>query len=328
MDYRYSEWEDKGFWGSIAPIDLFNPVYGNFSVPALQNYGTPERRRVGFYAQDQMTIDDRWFILVGGRHDNNTNNNTSGSLEQSAFTKRIGLAYKSDMGLAPYFSYTESFEPETGKGWGGVQFDPTTGQQYELGVKYEPRGMDAMFTLAVFDLRRQNVPTPDPDTTHLCSGSRYNVQTGEVKSQGIELGATAHIGSGLKMIASYTYNLVEISKSNLAGEIGRQLSGQPKQLGSLWADYELQTGSLAGLGFGAGLTYFGETFNYNPEVKAPAYVMDEWLAKYTVDTWRLFLNIRNLFDRTAEYGCRRQTYADVCYLAESFTARLRLTRRF
>jgi len=328
MDYRYSKWEDKGFWGNISSINLFNPVYGNFSVPALQNYGTPERRRLGFYAQDQMTIDGRWFILLGGRQDNITNINPSGTLEQSALTSRAGLAYKSDLGLVPYLSYNESFEPETGTGWGGIQFVPTTGRQFEVGLKYEPRGMDAIFTLALFDLRRQNVLTPDPDLTHICNGSRCNVQTGEVKSRGIELGATANFGRGLKMVASYTYNPVEISKSNIPAEVGRQVASQPTHLAALWADYEFQSGQLAGLGFGAGFTYFGETFNYNPTVRTSAYVMDEWMIKYSFDKWRLSLNIRNVFDRTVEYGCRRQTYADVCYLAEPFTARLRLAKQF
>ena len=64
---------------------------------------------------------------------------------------------------------------------GGLGWDrllTTTGQQHEVGVRYQPPGVNALFTAAAFDLRRQNVLTTDPQDI------RYQVQTGEIRARG------------------------------------------------------------------------------------------------------------------------------------------------
>ena len=48
---------------------------------------------------------------------------------------RGALMYRSDIGLAPYFSYSESFQPNIGSDRNGNQFSPSRGKQYEVGMK-------------------------------------------------------------------------------------------------------------------------------------------------------------------------------------------------
>ena len=75
-------------------------------------------------------------------------------------TGRIGAIYNFDTGVAPYVSYSTSFQPTSvGTLLNGQPFKPTTGEQYEAGVKYQPIGYNLMFTAAVYDLKQQNVTT-------------------------------------------------------------------------------------------------------------------------------------------------------------------------
>src|SRR3546814_13064938 len=112
-------------------------------VPAQTQYQS------GLFLQDQIKA-GRLSVLLGGRYDwaptmSDTPHLTTGVRTHSpqraqAFTGRAGLLYLFDNGVAPYFSYSESFEPQSGTGWNNQPFDPIAGEQSELGVKYEPPG--------------------------------------------------------------------------------------------------------------------------------------------------------------------------------------------
>lgn len=88
-------------------------------------------------------------------------------------------SFEFDIGLVPYVSYSESFTPLSGTTFDGTPFKPETGTQYEVGVKFHPRGTKMRFGAAVYDLRRQNVTTADPDHPG------RSIQTGEVTSRGL-----------------------------------------------------------------------------------------------------------------------------------------------
>ena len=112
--------------------------------PAFTRATLQTQNQVGLYLQDQIRLGG-WSLTVGGRQDwadSNTRDridDTSTSLHDSAFTWRAALLYRFDFGLAPYFSYTTSFQPTSGVSFSGAPFKPTEGKQYELGLKYRRR---------------------------------------------------------------------------------------------------------------------------------------------------------------------------------------------
>uniref|UniRef100_UPI0013DC055A TonB-dependent receptor domain-containing protein n=2 Tax=Pseudomonadota TaxID=1224 RepID=UPI0013DC055A len=69
-----------------------------------------------------------------------------------------------------------SFQPQIGTAYGGAAFKPTTGEQYEIGVKYQPIGWNSFVTAALFDLTQQNVLTPDITPGHI----GFSTQTGAI----------------------------------------------------------------------------------------------------------------------------------------------------
>src|SRR3546814_9812925 len=75
--------------------------------------------------------------------------------------------------IFPYVSFAKSFQPVLGSTADGSAFVPTTGKQYEVGLRYQPKGYRAYFRLAAYDLRQDNVTTADP------GNPMYSVQTGQ-----------------------------------------------------------------------------------------------------------------------------------------------------
>jgi iron complex outermembrane receptor protein len=180
---------------------------------------------------------------------------TNPERKDEAFTWKGALLYLAPGGFAPYFSYSESFFPTATLNPDTNQpFAPETGQQYEVGIKYQPPGMKALFTAAAFDITRQNYITFTP-------GSFIARQTGEIRSRGLEFEGTAELMRGLNLIASYTWlPTFEATKSSDPAEIGQRQPTVPEHMASLWLHYRLQHGPLAGFGFGGGVRYIGETF--------------------------------------------------------------------
>ena len=86
--------------------------------------------------------------------DGSSISSASSGVASSAFTGRAGVVYLFDSGFAPYASYSESFTPVVGSDSAGNNFRPETGTQYEVGVKFQPKGSRSSVTVAAFDLRR------------------------------------------------------------------------------------------------------------------------------------------------------------------------------
>ena len=226
-----------------------------------------------------------------------------------AFTGRAGVTYLFDNGLAPYFSYSESFQPTGGTTRAGNAFKPTTGTQWEAGLKYEPRTIDGMITLSAYELSQQNVLTADPLNE---ADEAYQVQTGKVRVRGIELEGRITPLRGLSVIGAVTRMDSKVVRSN-DGHTGNRMIRVPDWMGSMWVDYTFHGGPLAGLGMGAGVRYVGATYgdlaNY---LRIPAYTLFDAALRYDVGkiggmSLQLALNGSNLADKRYVATCSAAT---------------------
>jgi iron complex outermembrane receptor protein len=170
----------------------------------------------------------------------------------AAFTWRTGLVYLFQNGLAPYASYSTSFQPDVGTTASGAAFKPTTGQQYEAGVKYQPPGSNSFVTASAFHILEQNVATTDP------SNPLFEVQTGEVRSQGVTLEGHYEATTDLKLIGTYTYTDLKNTESNQY--LGKVPVGIPENMASAWADYRFPWSWTRALDVGVGVRYLGASW--------------------------------------------------------------------
>jgi iron complex outermembrane receptor protein len=295
-----------------TPLDAFNPVYG--SLPNLRPVLRPEhktyqtQRQIGLYAQDQIKI-DKWVVTFGARQDfvGTDTLNAGGRRHQSdeEFSGRVGVNYLFDNGLAPYIGYSQSFQPTVGTDAQGRAFDPTTGSQVEAGLKFQPASGKVLATVAVYELTQQNNPVVDPNNI-----SR-TFQVGETKVRGAELEGRWNVGQGLSVYGAYAYLDSEVTKTLDLRALGKQIPLQPKHSASLGGDYTITTGSLAGLGFGAGVRYTGDHFGdaYN-EWETPSYTLFDASVHYDIGHWRLQVNAQNLSDKEYVSACNSAAW---CY---------------
>lgn len=81
----------------------------------------------------------------------------------------------------------------------------------------------------------------------------------DLNSRGFELEANATLDNGIGIIASYTHLRVKIDKG-AEGTVGNELSGTPNDVLSLWGNYKIENGVLAGLGLGSGIRYVSSSY--------------------------------------------------------------------
>lgn len=316
--------------GAATALNVVNPVYNQpvGSLASLIDNGQ-KLSQTGLYAQDQLSLGG-WRATLGVRHDwaeQSTDSRLAGSRSNQSDDKttyRAGLLYLFDSGVAPYVSYSTSFEPVTGVGVGGQPFIPTTAEQYEGGIKYQPTFLPMLFTASVFDIRQQNVLSPS-------SVPGFNVQQGEVRSKGVELEARGNVTDGLELIGALTFLDTRVARSSNALLVGNRPQAVPDFFGSMWANYTFQSGPVTGLTFGGGIRHVGASYGDDANtLRTPAYTVVDAALKYdlanvapSLKGTTLTLNVNNLFDKEyysscssgfyCQFGNRRTVLAGIRY---------------
>ncbi|NTI52558.1 TonB-dependent siderophore receptor [Agrobacterium rhizogenes] len=315
LDYRRNNADVKMGYGAVDPLDVLNPVYyQTIASPSLDYVTSQKLNQTGVYVQDQMKLGNL-SLLTGIRGDwvdaETRNNYAPAYVPQSdkAFSWRTALMYNFDNGIAPYASYSTSFEPVLGTDWSGNPFKPTKGEQYEVGAKYQPDGWESFLTASLFDITQRNVKTADPDTSHPYA----SVQTGEVRSRGVELEAHVNVNDNLSLIASYSH--IDIKNTEDTTYQGKRPYGVPSNLASLWANYEFDDGTLDGLSLGAGVRYVGSSYgDAANSLKVPSYTLVDAALRYDfgklnpdMKNLQLSVNATNLFNKTFVSSCWSET---------------------
>ncbi|MDD0977165.1 TonB-dependent siderophore receptor [Pseudomonas fontis] len=332
LDYYHFNSQFLGRYDYNPPIiDLFNPTYGQ----AL-NFANPYRWddtviQTGLYVQDQLKW-DQWFLTVGGRYDWAETDNkvplagTHTNSKDEKFTGRAGLGYSFENGVTPYVSYAESFLPLRGTSATGSPFSPSTGKQYEAGVKYQPTGQESFIQLSVYQIDQENILTSNKDNP------MFSTQSGAVRSRGVELEGKASLSDNLGLIASVARNDVKYTRDN-DGREGRHPAGVAPVTASLWLDYTLKGDTpFAGLGAGIGARYVrgsDGTDTAKDHFTIPSYTVLDGMISYDfaesplrLKGVKLQVNLQNLEDKTYLSSC--QSIWD-CYYGEGRTITSNLT---
>ncbi|MEM1291725.1 MAG: TonB-dependent siderophore receptor [Cyanobacteria bacterium P01_H01_bin.162] len=289
------EFDENAIFGDAAPLDLFDPVYGQPFGVGVPSQSLQTNDSLGIYFQDQIDLTDNLILLLGGRFDivNQTIEDfvaDSRAFQQDeAFSPRIGIVYQPIEPISLYASYSQSFQQVTGGTIDNIPFEPERGTQYEIGVKADIT--DRLFaTLALYDLTRTNIRTDDPNNP------LFSVQSGEQRSRGVELDVIGEILPGWNIIAGYAYNDARVTEDNTFEE-GNRLAGAPEHSFNLWSTYEIQEGNLEGLGFGLGLFFVGDREgDLSNSFELPSYLRTDAAIYYQRDQFNAAINFKNLFD--------------------------------
>lgn len=328
LDAQKNDSTQRSFRGRAPAIDVYAPVYGNFTPPAasaLVAQPTVDQRQLGLYLQDHIKFDERWVAVLGLRHDRaktETQGRPEAKVDDKATSKRAGLLYLADGGFSPYLAYTESFLPLGGVDFYGKPYKPQVGEQWEAGLKWQPADKRVSATVALYDLRDTNRKTTDP------SQPLNSLQIGEVRVRGLELESAGSLDSRRwgrwDWTLGYAYTDAKISRSN-AGDQGQAVAGVARHNGSAWLTHHFSLGGRSGFSAGAGLRYLGGSWSGTPLISTPAATLVDAMLAYEQGDWRLALNAVNLADKVQITQCLAR---GDCFYGQRRTLNATLSYRF
>ncbi|PZM16297.1 TonB-dependent siderophore receptor [Rhizobium tubonense] len=310
---------------AATPISAINPVYGlpqPPNVPYINHVLT--QQQLGVYVQDQMKFGDGWLVTLNGRYDfvNTKSDAIVGSnydYDNHAASGRAGLAYDFGNGLRPYISVGTFFLPSVGTTASGGGLIPEKGEQYEAGIKYEPTFVDGLFTASIFQINRSNVSVNVP-------GTFLQEQLGEVRSRGVEFEGKINLDQNWRLLGSYSYTDLDVTKDLDASLIGNSPYLVPNSTASLWLDYAMTDGNLEGLSVGGGMRYQGPSWaDAANTLRVPSATLFDAAIRYEKKGWGASLNVSNIFDKEYVSGCQG---ASGCGYGEARSFTLKLSKKW
>jgi iron complex outermembrane receptor protein len=298
IDYGYLEQGGAGSPVSTFTLDLVDPTVVPVLTPMspATPYHQAQSKDLGVYVQDLVALAPQWKLHAGLRADRFENRELLGGAQtatgsQNALSPRIGLVWQPLPATSFFADWSRSHAPNVAHSVSNATYDAEIGAQVEAGVKQELLKNRLHASVAVFDLKRENILTTDPvDPTR-------QVLTGRQDSRGVEFDLAGTLAPGWKATAAYTY-LDAVVKSDTSLPVGNALSNVPHHHASLWNTYEFQGGRWKGLGVGGGVYYIGaREANLPNTFRLPGYVRLDASITYRSGPWRTQLNLANLFNR-------------------------------
>ncbi len=254
-------------------IDPFAPdngpyPYGDDLFDLLDREGVArggpfERTDHNVYAQDIVTLPWQTTKLMGGvgyaysqQIDGPAlGTDTSAELSDGFVSPRLAIIQDIAPAASIYGSYAESFLPqlivndyETYE----VLDDPQIGRQFEVGYKHEIMSGAALFSVAAFQIRKENI------ARRLVPEDEFNTNSvldGVYRSRGVEVGLTGQITDRWSAYMGYALLDTEVEESDDPLLLGQAIPYVAKHNFALWNKVNLY-GDIAGpigridLGFG------------------------------------------------------------------------------
>lgn len=246
-----------------------------------------DTNRFGIYAQDLISLTDKFKVLAGLRWSwqeaqADTHDLTKSPVEikkeqnriDQAFTPKLGLVFQPTKDMSLFASYSNSFTPNTGTTVDLKVIKPSIIDQYEMGIKKDFWRGILSTNITLYQIENSNLAqtaefkadgSPNTDTS-------IKVLSGSTKSKGVELDITARPTEGLSIMAGYSYNDMRYTKtSGLEGSfiVGDRLARTPANTANLSFFYTLPSGLLKGMSFGANSNYIGKRVGgWNNQYKA------------------------------------------------------------
>jgi len=286
----------------------------------------------GFYGQGEVWIYDRVKLLGGIRYDKvdfRFVNEAGFEFEQEdeEFSPRGAALVKLTPTTSLYGSYTKSFEQELSFNPDASAFDPTEGEQWEVGLKQEFFDGGVLATVSGFKLTQTNVTVADPDDP------TRQVQIGEVESTGVEVEIKGQIDDFLRLTAAYSFLDNEITDDPLGNE-GNRLRNVPENAASAFVLYDVYKTEEERLTLGGGVFYAGARFTD----ESNNIEMDDFITVDLTGQYEFSLNgfdlqaqagVKNLFDNESfQGGFGAGGDGGISFRGEPRTVFARLTARF
>lgn len=252
------------------------------------------------YARDTIEI-TRWLQLIAGaRYDRfdesalDMNTNTNRTLVNSKVSPQAAVIVKPIDNLSIYGAYSISYLPASGDQFsalnnGNIILAPQKFENKEVGVKWniDPR---LQYAAAIYDLKRTNIPLPDP------SNPGFFILSGSNRIRGFETSLNGYVTDDWQSSLGYAYTNARVTSATSATIVaGNRVQLVPLNQFSWWNKYQFNPVWGAALG----VIYFSDSFaSSDDSVKLPGFVrFDTALYLKINEIWKAQLNVENLFNK-------------------------------
>lgn len=230
--------------------------------------------RFGIYAQDLLSLTDKFKVLTGLRWTWQealaTNYNlvsnavtTDAKRKDVAFSPKLGLVFQPTKNMSLFTSYSNSFTPNSGVTIDNEPIAASIINQFEIGIKKDFwRGLLST-NASLYQIVNSNLAQTAEFNLDGTTNTNTNIKAlnGETTSKGIEIDITAKPIEDLQIMAGYSYNDMRYSKtSGTLGSfiVGDRLVRTPANTANFSAFYTVSSGRLKGVSFGAISNYIGK----------------------------------------------------------------------
>ena len=304
IDLNYFDNFATGGFGvsDSVPVFGFNPgTLPIASIPTVLDY-TTDTTQYAFFFDDVLQVTEQLSLVLGGRFDDidyDRFDHPIGATPSSAFdagfsefTWRAGIVYQPSDALSYYAQASTAADPVTSPisiSSGNQNFDLSTGRQYEIGLKQQILDGKGEYTIAYFDIVKEDLLTRLP-------GSAITEQIGQQSSDGFEFTFRVNPTDTLSIdlnaaFINAQYDEFFSSGVSLAGNTPRNV---PETTANLWVNWA----PLNQLQVGVGLRYVDSRFGNDANTQTlPSYTVFDASLNWSVsDTTEVILRARNLTD--------------------------------
>lgn len=283
-----------------STVSAWNPLPGSWASPdatlARTDTGVTQN---ALYIEDAWRLSARWLAMAGLRRD--VYDFSSRSLvggrnfdkTLSATSWRVGLTYELARNTHVYGQVSSGHDPVTSLvsiSLANSAYALSKGRQAEIGIKQQVADGRGEWTLAVFDIQKNDIITRDPDRPAI------SIQGGRQSSRGAEFTAAFQATRALRLEGNLAY--VDAQFDQLVESGGDRAGNRPenvaKTTANLWGHYRVGTWQAS-----LGLRHVGKRFGNNANsVTLPAYTVADAALSWQLDP-RTTLSLigRNLANR-------------------------------
>jgi iron complex outermembrane receptor protein len=331
-----NDFDDPQFdLSSTVPLRNFDPGVFIDASPTIPRFRT-ETDQYSLFFEDRLVLNEQWSVIGGARYDrasldrfNLIDPAASFDASFSDTSWRVGVVFQPAQTLSFYGQYSTAVDPLGSlitTSAANRDFDLSTGEQIEAGVKQSLWDQRLEWTLAAYRIVKKDLLSQDPT-----SASPEDIQqVGEQSSRGIEASVALNMDDRWRIDANAALlnaKFDEFGEEGDDGSIvsrnGRRPPSVPEQAANLWVSWAVNEQWLAR----AGLRYVGKRFTDNAnQLELPSYtVVDVGVDWAPLPQLSLTASLRNVTDEV--YAVAAYTTAQ-WILGQPRTAELQARYRF
>ncbi|WCG82338.1 ferric-rhodotorulic acid/ferric-coprogen receptor FhuE [Pectobacterium sp. A5351] len=310
---------------AITPEDIGNYFNwnGNLADPTWSSwrpYENSTTRQKSAYTSARFSLADPLYLIVGARYTDWSVTGSSDSDSRNRITPYVGLVYDINDTWSTYASYTDIFQPNNKRDINKTYLQPTTGRNYETGIKGDWYNSRLTASVSVFRIEQDHVAQTNSARFAGSNETIYYAVDGVV-SKGIEFEVNGAVMDNLQMTFGGSRYVVD-------DQDGKSVNPeQPRTSFKLFTRYQLP--ALPDLTVGGGVNWQNGIWqegsgpqNTTLRANQGSYALVNLFGRYQV-TKQLAVqaNINNLFDKEyydylapyAVYGTPRSVSMTVNY---------------